>query len=344
MNRQETALNKADILNNLPPKWAEDLMPEINNAIKARNQKVIVLDDDPTGTQTVHDVTVITGWSVEVLEAELRDPSPAVFVLTNTRSMPEKQARAVNHEIATNLNYASARTGRDFVIVSRSDSTLRGHFPAETDVLARELADKFDGVLIIPAFMAGERYTIHGVHYVGDDERLIPASETPFAKDSAFGYSTSVMRDWVAEKTGGTVHADEVLCIDIDLIRSEGASAVAEQLLTLNNHAYCVMDAVTERDLEVITMAILQAEAQGKRFLYRTAASFAAVRAGITLRPLLTMDELQTGRAGGGLVVVGSYVPKSSAQLMHLLEHSDIHAIEVNVNALLDDRDRKSVV
>ena len=30
--------------------------------------KVVVLDDDPTGTQTAHDVPVLTSWSPEVVQ------------------------------------------------------------------------------------------------------------------------------------------------------------------------------------------------------------------------------------------------------------------------------------
>ncbi|MEM6527602.1 MAG: four-carbon acid sugar kinase family protein, partial [Chloroflexota bacterium] len=251
--------------------------------------------------------------------------------------MTPAQAEIVNREIATNLHTASQQTGRGFVVISRSDSTLRGHFPLETDVLAESIGGQVDGVLIIPAFMAGGRYTINSMHYVAEGDTLIPAAETPFARDAAFGYSASDLRVWVSEKTGGVVSVGDVATVTLDAIRTGGVDRVCEKLLALQNHAYCVVDAIDERDLDVVALAGLHAEAQGRRLLYRTAASFAAARAGITLRPLLTPDELRTQRSGGGLVVVGSYVPKSSSQLAHLLEHTAIERAEINVAQLLDD-------
>ncbi len=330
-------LNKTETLSALPKEWSQPLMADIQQNIVSSNDKVVVLDDDPTGTQTVHNTSVLTGWSVDVLVQELNDPSPAMFVLTNTRSMTTAEAQALNQEVMTNLVEASNITGRRFVIVSRSDSTLRGHFQIETDTLADSLDEELEGILVIPAFMAGGRFTINGVHYVAEDDELIPASETPFAKDSAFGYKNSDLREWVAEKTQGQVNASDVHNINLTTIREQGIEGVSQSLMSLSNKTYCVIDAVTERDLEVVVSGILKAEAQGKRFLYRTAASFASIRAGITLRELLTTEELTTSRQGGGLIVVGSYVPKTSAQLEQLLASGEVIGIEVIVSQLLDD-------
>ncbi len=329
--------NKAEVFDSLPNPITEDLMPRIRAALQQRGDKVVILDDDPTGTQTVHDVAVLTAWDGEMLTEALEDPSPAVFILTNTRSMEPAQAEALNREIATNLRAASVQTGRGFVVISRSDSTLRGHFPLETDVLAVLSDEPVDGVLIIPAFMAGGRYTIDSVHYVAEGDSLIPAAETPFAKDAAFGYQSSGLREWIAEKTDGAVAAGDVVAVRIADIRTGGVERVADKLTTLEKRAYCVVDAIDERDLEVVVLATIQVEAQGKRLLYRTAASFAALRAGIALRPILTSNELQNDRDGGGLVVVGSYVPKSSSQLDYLLNNTAVERAEVNVPALLHD-------
>ena len=337
-------LNRTATLASLPDEWSTELMPEIQRIIAESGDKVVVLDDDPTGTQTVHDVSVLTGWSVDVLVQELNNPSPAMFVLTNTRSMRTEQAKALNQEIASNLKEASATTGRNFVVVSRSDSTLRGHFPAEIDSLTESLGESLDAVLIIPAFMAGGRFTINGVHYVAEDDELIPASETPFAQDAAFGYSSSDMREWVVEKTAQRVSVDDVHILSIDTIRKGGVDGVAQALKGLHNNVYCAIDAVTERDVEVVVAGIIKAESEGKRFMYRTAASFASIRAGITLRALLTTDELGTNRKGGGLIVVGSYVPKTSAQLENLLVSGEVKAVEVDVNQLLDDANQQAEI
>ncbi|MBR3053084.1 MAG: hydroxyacid dehydrogenase, partial [Firmicutes bacterium] len=94
---------------------------------------IVVLDDDPTGTQTVHDITVFTTWETEELEKELQDEKGLFYVLTNSRAMSKETTIAVHKEIMKNLIEASKRTGRDFLVISRSDSTLRGHFPIETE-------------------------------------------------------------------------------------------------------------------------------------------------------------------------------------------------------------------
>src|SRR5439155_17973178 len=162
---------KAALLASLPPEWAEDLMPAIRNAVAASRRKVVVLDDDPTGTQTVHGVPVLTEWPVEALRAELADELQAFFILTNSRSLPPPAAGALNRAVARNLLAASKQTGRGFVVVSRSDSTLRGHFPAETDALG-EVLGPFDGVLLAPFFEAGGRHTIADIHYLAEGDWL----------------------------------------------------------------------------------------------------------------------------------------------------------------------------
>ncbi|MEL7520630.1 MAG: four-carbon acid sugar kinase family protein, partial [Cyanobacteria bacterium J06553_1] len=102
--------------------------------------KIIVLDDDPTGSQTVHSCLLLLKWDVETLRLGLLDASPIFFVLTNTRSLTPQAAAAVTAEVCENLKAALAETRTDnFLLVSRSDSTLRGHYPVETDVIEQQL-------------------------------------------------------------------------------------------------------------------------------------------------------------------------------------------------------------
>ena len=144
---------------------------------------------------------LLTTWSVDALRAELENEAAAVYLLTNSRSMPLEQAQSLNAEIGRTIQAAVRPGGRRPVVVSRSDSTLRGHFPGEVDALATALGDGFDATLLIPAFIAGGRYTINDIHYVADGDRLIPAGETDFARDATFGYRASYLREWVAEQT-----------------------------------------------------------------------------------------------------------------------------------------------
>ncbi len=333
--------DKSTLLAALPPEWPDDLLPAIQAAVRASGRILVVLDDDPTGTQTVHDVAVLTEWSVPALAAELKRDAPAYYVLTNSRSLPPAAAAARNAEIGRNLRVAAAATaaetaGVDIAVVSRSDSTLRGHFPGEVDALVAALGSDVDATLVVPFFLEGGRYTIDDVHYVAEGDMLVPAGETQFAQDAAFGFRASNLRDWVEEKTDGAVQAKDVASISLDTLRQRGPDAVARALLALPKGSVCVVNAVSYRDVEVFVLGLLAAEASGRRYMYRTAASFVRVRAGIPERALLSAQELNPG-SGGILFVIGSYVQKSTDQLAALLRTPGVVAIELNARALLEE-------
>ncbi|MCA9925961.1 MAG: hypothetical protein KC421_26500 [Anaerolineales bacterium] len=333
-------LRFVDAMKELPPAWPDDLFPSVQAAVRQSGVKVVVLDDDPTGTQTVFGVPVLTEWPVAALQAELANDLPAFYLLTNTRSLLLPEARALNEEIGRNLVQAAKATGRNFVVVSRSDSTLRGHFPGELDALVATLAEPFDAWIIAPFFLEGGRYTFNDVHYVADGEWLVPAGDTPYARDATFGFKSSNLRQWVAEKTAGRVATDSVASISIEDIRLGGPEQVRERLLALPTGSICVVNAVSMQDLAVFVRGLLMAEANGRRYLYRTAASFVSVRASIPSRPLLTPEELNLPASGGGMFVVGSYVPKSTTQVSALLDQPDVNGVEINVQALLSDAER----
>jgi uncharacterized protein YgbK (DUF1537 family) len=338
----------ADTLAGLPPEWPHDALPEIQRRLAALNQKVIVLDDDPTGTQSVHGIPVLTEWRVDALQAELGNGLPSFYILTNSRAMPLEKAQAMNAEVGRSIMAALSRmnetaqgqNARSVALISRSDSTLRGHFPGEVDALAQQVYGTMPAYLIAPAFLAGGRYTLDDVHYVAQGDELVPAGETEFANDAAFGYRASNLREWVEEKTKGATKARDVLSISLDDIRAGGPQAVADKLVTLRASQACIVNAASERDLEVVALASLIAEEHGSQFSYRSAASFARARAGIAAKGLLTTGDLavevSVGSPSGGLIIVGSYVPKTSGQLQALLD-AGVRAIEVNVEALLDD-------
>jgi uncharacterized protein YgbK (DUF1537 family) len=131
-----------------------------------------------------------------------------------------------------------------------------------------------------------------------------------------------------------------VASVSITDLRNRGPQAVTDVLMTVSGGRCCVVNAASYRDLEVFVQGLLPAEARGKRFLYRTAASFVQVRTGISPRPLLAPADLKMAPVGGGLIVVGSYVPRSTRQVNALLFTTDMSRVEINVNALLDDRRR----
>lgn len=331
-------MKAADLFSPLPPEWPEDLTGKIQAQIRDSNRAVVVLDDDPTGTQTVHDVTVLTAWPVDLLSQALAQSDTCFYILTNSRSLPSAEARAVTHEIARNLLFASRQVGREFVVVSRSDSTLRGHYPVEIQALEDFLPS--DAHLIVPAFFEAGRVTVNSVHWVQEVDEFIPAAETESAKDRDFPYHHSDLRLWVAEKSGGQWPPESIAEITLEDIRIGGPDRVSHKLRIASGAV--VVNAVSYRDLEVLVTGLLQVEAEGRHLLYRTAASFVRVRAGITPRGLLDPTELSLPKTNnGGLIVVGSYVQRTSRQLESALELSGIEGIELDVEKVLDAAQRE---
>jgi uncharacterized protein YgbK (DUF1537 family) len=339
-----TIVSKTDQLASLPPEWPEDLLPDIQARIAASGRKIVVLDDDPTGTQTVHDVPVLTTWSEEAIAQELRGRANVFYILTNSRSLTTAAAHALGREIGTNIKRAGQRTGVALEVISRSDSTLRGHFPGEVEALQQGLDAAMLPCLLVPFFLEGGRYTIADVHYVAEGDRLVPASKTSYARDAVFGYEHSHLARWIEEKTKGRIAEKSITTITLEDLRRGGPDRIAEKLMAMAPEAYGIVNAAAYRDLEVLVAGLLQAEATGKAFIFRTAASFVRVRSGIVPRDLLRGDELTAANAHGGLFVVGSYVPKTTAQLAVLLQSQTIAPIEISVARLLTEAERETEI
>ncbi|MEB3310258.1 MAG: four-carbon acid sugar kinase family protein [Snowella sp.] len=295
--------------------------------------KIIVLDDDPTGSQTVHSCLLLMQWDVETLRLGLRDEVPIFFVLTNTRALTPEKAAQVTREVCQNLKLAlAAENITEFLIVSRSDSTLRGHYPIETDAIAEELGD-FDAHFLIPAFFEGGRVTRDSVHYLMINGTPTPVHETEFAKDSVFGYHHSYLPDYVEEKTQGKIKANEVKRFLLNDIRQD----CLPELLTLKNNQCAVVDGEVQTDLDQFAQAVLTAADHGKRFLFRSAASILTSLAQLDKQPLAPEAMAQykpTDKTG--VVLVGSHVKKTTEQLNNLLQEPDVVGVEIDVTRLRD--------
>ncbi|KAL3512167.1 hypothetical protein ACH5RR_024884, partial [Cinchona calisaya] len=328
-------LSKECILQSLPSEWPADPTNDIHKLIEKNSKTLVVLDDDPTGTQTVHDIEVLTEWNVEALIQQLRKREKCFFILTNSRSLSSEKASKLIADICSNIYTASKSVdNKDYTIVLRGDSTLRGHFPEEADA-AVSILGEMDAWIICPFFLEGGRYTINDIHYVADSDRLVPAGETEFARDAAFGYKSSNLWEWVEEKTGGRIPASSVASISIQLLRKGGPDAVCEHLCNLQKGSTCIVNAASERDMAVFAAGMIQAELKGKRFLCRTAASFVSARVGIIRKaPILPNDIGINRERSGGLIVVGSYVPKTTKQVEELkLQHGHLlRSIEISVD------------
>lgn len=312
-------LKKEVVLQSLPPEWPLDPIDDIHRLNQSNSKTLVVLDDDPTGTQTVHDIEVLTEWSVGSIVEQFRKKPKCFFILTNSRSLSSEKASALIKDICGNLSIAAKSVENiDYTVVLRGDSTLRGHFPEEADA-AVSLLGEMDAWIICPFFLQGGRYTIKDIHYVADSDWLVPAGDTEFARDASFGYKSSNLREWVEEKTRGRIPASSVSSISINLLRKGGPDAVCDTLCNLQKGSTCIVNAASDRDMAVFSAGMIQAELRGKSFLCRTAASFVSTRIGIIPKaPILPKDLGITKERKGGLIVVGSYVPKTTKQVEEL--------------------------
>lgn len=322
-------MTKSDLLANLPPEFEKDLVGEIHDLLREAKKTLVILDDDPTGSQTVFDVPVLTDLSAQAIRDAVDEAPPVLFLLTNSRALTVEQTT----ELHKNLGEILKEYEDDIIVISRSDSTLRGHFPLETDILRDVLHIPEAPTLFIPFFEAGGRLTVADTHYVVEGETATPAHLTPFANDNAFPFSHSHLPDYISEKAGRPV---EVESLSLNDLRS---GDITEKLASLPAASFCVVNATSLSDLNVLSLALLKS---GRRFIIRSAASFVQSLAGIVSRPPLEPWQMQDldPNPNGGLIIVGSHVPKTSTQLTHLLANApNAVPLELNVPALLESPD-----
>ena len=274
--------------------------------------RLVILDDDPTGIQTVHGCLLITQWDAATVREALLHEQPFFYILTNTRAMTrEEAARVVRSAMETVLD-VNRELGYRLIFISRSDSCLRGHFPLETDVMRQVLQEYgvkvWPKVPFCPALIEAGRVTIDGVHYMKDGERLIPVSETEFARDNVFAYHTSVLRDYIREK---------------------GADPDAYQIVNAASYdeLYAFRDALYAETKDFDGAVVI-----------RSSSSLPKAMSGIADKPLLDRSILRQG--GVGCFVVGSHVQKTTRQLNALLSEQGVAGIEVDVERVLHDGEK----
>jgi uncharacterized protein YgbK (DUF1537 family) len=314
--------------------------------LRRTGTKVVVLDDDPTGSQTVAGVPVLLGWSDDDLRWGLSQPGNALFILTNSRSLDTVAAIELTRELAARCSRLAVGLELELRFVSRSDSTLRGHFPAEVEALDLGLQDAghrpADGTILCPCYFEAGRVTIDDVHYVRAGERLIGVGETEFAADPVFGYSASNLREWVAERSGGSPAA--IGHLTLEQLRTEPPSALGDTLAALPTGTVVIANATGYEDLDALVLGLLEAEAAGRRYIYRTAPSFVPVRAGLPVPPPLELGTDGVAGDGPGMVVVGSHTSLTTRQLAVAQEQHGWRMVEARVGELGDAAERRRVV
>lgn len=325
--------------NKIDEQYVESLLEK---EIKKNNKTFVVLDDDPTGVQTVHDVPVYTNWEKETLRQAFAEKNNLFFILTNSRGFTEEQTTKAHKEIADVVDEAAKEAGVEYVFVSRSDSTLRGHYPLETEILKENYeyhtGTTIDGEILCPFFKEGGRFTIDNIHYVKYGDELVSANETEFAKDQTFGYSSLTMPEYVAEKTDGKYHAEDVTCISLKDIRSMDIFKIEEALMQVKDFNKIIVNAVDYIDLKIFSIALYRAMNKGKLFMFRTAASLVKVMGGVTDQPLLERGQMIVKETqNGGVIVVGSHTEKTAKQVEELKKLTDIEFIELDATLVADE-------
>lgn len=329
---------------------------DVANSFASSGQVLVVLDDDPTGTQSVADMPVLTDWTVDdflwAFDLRLNDaPTTAVYVLTNTRSLDPDEAAERNRQVVSAALTAAEKRGINVTFVSRSDSTLRGHYPLETDVIADTMTSlgerPIDGVVFVPAFPDAGRITIGGEHYLLNENELTAVADSEFANDATFGFSSSYLPQYIAEKSAGRFRTVDSIVLDLGIIRG-GANAIAEAIQPTTNSRPIIADIVTEDDLRALSLGLTEAERRGKSLLYRVGPPFVRGRTGQDVRRPLTSEEIFTdaprGR-NGGLIVVGSHVGLTTRQLDTLTTaHPNARTIEIDVNRVLSHHMRQRYI
>lgn len=339
-NMQIIPYSTVEMRTNINEKAADSLLKK---GMKDFDRKIIVLDDDPTGVQTVHDVTVFTDWEEDSVRQGFLESESMFYILTNSRSLSFSETEKIHKEIAERISYIAKENGRKFVLISRSDSTLRGHFPLETAVLAQQLEDscnmEINGEIICPFFPEGGRYTIDNIQYVKEGDKLIPAAMTEFAKDSTFGYTKSNLCDYVEEKTKGEYSAADCVTVSLEELRECDVEGIYRKLINVHDFQKVIVNAVCYADLKIFAAAMVCAIKDGKEFIIRSAAALPKVLGRIDDQPLLCRKQLFRQIKNGGIVLIGSHVKKTTLQLEELKKtDKDVDFVEFNVRTCFDEK------
>jgi len=297
----------------------------------------VILDDDPTGVQTVHDVPVYTDWNYNSILSRFKEIGNIFFILTNSRSFSRNKTKSIHTKIAKNIAKASKATNRPFIIISRGDSTLRGHFPLETDTVVSTLENdfnyKFSGLFLVPFFLEGGRITENDIHYVIQNGKRIPCAETEFAKDKSFPYTKSNLKEWIEEQSQGKIKANTVISLNP---LTDNVSQMFSKINNAKGFQYFVVNAKSYEELETFVSAFHEIESTGKLFIIQSAASIIKSLANISDIPLLERSQLiDKDNNNGGIVIVGSHVQKTTNQLNELKLDKKLKFIEFNQHLVL---------
>ncbi len=324
-----------------PARESEVERQQIVELLRRSGIRIAVLDDDPTGIQTVHGCLLLTNDRPANVAAAMADTEPFFYLLTNTRSMTADDAgHTVRHGMETIFD-ANRQAARPLIFISRSDSTLRGHFPLEPAVMRSVLGQRGVQVSLpvffIPSFFEAGRHTVDDVHYMRDGEAMVPVAETEFARDNVFGYHHSNLKEYILEKSAGDISEDRIGHLPLELLRDESPAGIAARIEALRDCEYITVDAMDYADLRKFSIALLGLmEKSGGSVVLRTSSSLPKALSGIEDRPLLD-HAICAQRQGPGLFIVGSHVQKTTRQLQALLAAPGVEGVEIDIRRILSE-------
>ena len=330
-------LSYMEVINHYTTFEYHDLLSnKIIEQLKELDYKLIVLDDDPTGTQTIHSIPVFTKFDEHTINQAFLDPSQTVYFLTNSRSLNEKETAKLHNMLGYVIEKISQIHQKKYILISRSDSTLRGHYPLEIDTLYNT-HPIYNGEILIPGFFEGGRYTYNDIHYVKQGDALIPAHKTEFARDRTFGFTSGHLPSYISEKNDGKVNINSIVSISIEDIRTRDIQLIKDKIKNIPFYSRVIVNALNENDLKFFSLAILELIKEGRNYLFRTAASFVKVISGKPTKSFV-IPECNNDK---GLIIVGSHVDVTTQQLNYLQKTTgDISFIEFNVNNAQTAEDR----
>ena len=294
--------------------------------------RLVVLDDDPTGVQTLAGIQVLLAWDDPGRIGRGLAGKRSVHLVTNTRALDPEEARATVAEAARAALLGV--TGAHLVL--RGDSTLRAHLLEEYLGLCEAVGHARPPLLLVPALPSAGRVTRAGVHLLERGGGTEPLHRTEFARDGVFAYSSARLIEWAEERSHGLFRATDGRELHLDELRARGPTAVAAALCELSQAdrpAVFAPDAETEADLMAIAEGYAAALRDGADIVVRCAPAFAGILGGTAAPSLVPAPST----AEPLLVVCGSYVPMSTRQLAALDAARPGVLVEVDVRALAGD-------
>ncbi len=285
-----------------------------------RPPRLGIVADDITGSGDVGSMLAARGWAVRVFTAAaFDDPWRVAGRLAQTRTdcavidtdsrfdHPDLAREKVRRASEILLGWGAER------MYKKTCSVFRGNVGAELDAML-DVAGA-NAAVVVAAFPANGRTTIGGIHHV----RGVPLHRSEFARDPIHPRTES---DLVADLARQT--SRPVTLVPLERVRA-GA-------LDFTGAGYHLCDAESQEDLAAIARAAAGVRALGGA----SALAGELARVWPAPAPFDPFEGGAPGAAGGALVVAGSTMPQTRAQIA-ALEQAGAEVAVLDTAGILDD-------